>query len=207
MFFALADYWKYRRRVGRYSHTRLMEQGFYLATVENFSNYDLYSLGDILFASPADSALSWAIMYCTDSAVSHTALFYSNGVLHDCTTSGVVRHSFANYLDGKSYLCVKHLPGDLDRKAMCNFMDQTLGDGYNWRGVCVLFFHILIGNHHNFVWRLAADFMLLLAVLWAGARFFTPQADYIFGAAAAVYLVVLTVNRVFVKKSLPIENF
>jgi len=133
-------------------------------------------------------------------------MFYGNGIVHDCTTSGVVRHSFANYLDGQSYLCIKRIPGDFDRQALRSFMDQTLGDGYNWRGVRSLFFHILIGNHQDFAWRLAADFLLLLAMLWGVARLFAPQADYVFGAAAGAYLAVVTMNRVFRKKAASLEK-
>ena len=59
MILALLDYWKYRKRKGRYSHQALTKQGLQLATLSNFQNYQSYPLGHLIFASTTGSALSW----------------------------------------------------------------------------------------------------------------------------------------------------
>ncbi|RYZ79903.1 MAG: hypothetical protein EOP06_26320 [Proteobacteria bacterium] len=165
MIFAISDYIQYRLRRGRYSKESLEKENFKLATEENFPDFRKYGVGDMLFASTAESFLSWIAMYWANGPISHVANFYENGIVHDCTTDGVLRHSFANYLDGKSYLRVVRLPPTADRAAMREFMDRTLGHGYNWKGVFKLGLLILSGAHPGFSWKLYFDVIAILSLL------------------------------------------
>jgi len=165
MIFALVDYLQYRWRRGRYSERSLEEKNLRRATEENFADFRDYSLGDMLYVSTADSFKSWIVMYWTNAVISHVATFYGDGILHDCTTGGVIRHSFSDYLDGKSYLGVMRLPAGLDKEKMKAFLDRTVGDGYNWRGVFRLALLISSGAHPSFSWRLYLDIALIIASL------------------------------------------
>jgi hypothetical protein len=202
MILALLDYWKYRKRKGRYSHQALTKQGLQLATLSNFQNYKSYPLGHLLFASTTGSTLSWTVMYCTNSTLSHTAMFYGNGILQDCTTSGVIRHSFENYLDGESYLRVIPPPRGTDLAHTLKFMNESLGARYNWPGLFRLFSHILIGNHLDFSWRIYFDVLLTLIITsWLTGLAMPLTSNFIY-LAAVIYSVVVVINRALRRKVL-----
>ena len=106
--FALIDYFKYRLKRGRYSCTALEKAGWKLATRDNLLPFaDKFKIGDVLFYHDPNSVRGWMIMYWTDCVASHVAGFVENGQLLDATTSGVMKHPFTDYLDGRSYLCIK----------------------------------------------------------------------------------------------------
>jgi hypothetical protein len=173
----------------------------YRATEKNFQGYRTYPIGTILFTCTFHSNLSWIVMYSTNSTISHVACFYGDGIVNDCTTSGIIRHSFADYLDGESYVGVIIPPPEkINAEKVRAFMDETLGDGYNWAGVVSTFFHILFGAHREAAWRLWADFVLTNLVLLACARWLTPASDYVFGTILLVFVVTVAVNRLRLKK-------
>lgn len=202
MIFASIDYWKYRKRKGRYSHQALTNQGLSLATLDNFRNYKSYPLGHILFVSTTDSALSWAIMYCTNSTLSHTAIFYGNGVLQDCTTSGVVRRSFDRYLDGKSYLKVTPPPRGTNLAHMREFMNQSLGAHYNWLGIFRTLINIVIGNDPNSSWRIYWDLLMMLLIASCIFSLTAHQASNFLYWAIGSYSAIVLFNKIFRKKIL-----
>ena len=202
MIFAFIDYWKYRKRKGRYSHQALTNQGLNLATLDNFRNYKSYPLGHILFVSTTDSSLSWAIMYCTNSTLSHTAIFYGNGVLQDCTTSGVVRRSFDRYLDDKSYLKVIPPPGGTNFAHMREIMNQSLGARYNWLGAFRMLLNIIIGNHPGFSWRIYSDLLMMLLIASYIFSLAAPQSKSFLYWAAGSYPAIVLFNKIFRKKVL-----
>lgn len=200
MLLALIDYWKYKKRRGRYSHENLVAQRLYPANEKNFPDYTDYPTGTLLFACTFDSIPSWAVMYCTNSTISHVATFYGDGIVHDCTTSGVIQHSFANYFDGDTYVGIISLPDKGNRPKMRAFMDTTLGHGYNWRGVQSVFLQILFGAHKELPWRLWTDFALATGLLWAVTRWLSPIVDYAFGAVLIGFILVVVANRLFERR-------
>lgn len=170
MLYAVFDYWDYRRRRGRYSFRSMTEHGFSLAVVENFESYRSIPLGHIVLVSTSGSIVSWAIMYAGNGVVSHTSMFYGDGVLHDTISSGVQRRDFSEYLDGVSYISIIAPPPGTDLAFAKAFMDSTLGAPYSWSGVARLGFLTVIGSTPGAPWHVCCDvwFMAILcvALIW-----------------------------------------
>lgn len=202
MIFAVVDYFQYRYRLGKYSHEAMIKDGWLLAISQNFSNYRSCVVGDIIFASTAESRLSWAVMYFTQSVVSHTAMFYGDGIVHDCTTAGVLRHSFTNYLDGKSYIKIMRVPDipEDKRHQMKSFMDKTLGNRYAWHKVIWLFLSIIFGAHQHFSWRFYIDIAFVLGATWFACNYLSPILGMPFLVILVAYSVAVLLNQVRKRK-------
>lgn len=202
MLFALSDFFKYRKRRGRYSDQSLTEFGLRRATEAGFPNWKTIPLGSFLFASTANSTLSWIVMYVTNSVLSHVAVVYGDGEVHDVTTNGVIRHPISDYFDGQSYLAIKPPHEGVDFDRMRVFLDSTIGHRFDWVGVIKLAFHIVIANSTSFTWRLAGDLLILFSIAIALAWALLPSLIPPTLGTAAIYLAVVIVNRTVRKKAI-----
>lgn len=195
MLFAVADYFRYRFRLGKYSHESMIQEGWLLARNEYFPNWQHSTCGDLIFLSTSGSWLSWMVMYFTNSIVSHVAQFYGDGIVHDCTTSGVIRHPFGDYLDGRSYIRVMPapLPLRIDKPKLRSTMDKNLGRPYGWRKAFTMFVSINLGVRHEFSWKFAADILTTfagIAIIFSWHSWLPWVALY----GATAYLLVVVVN-------------
>lgn len=195
MLFALRDYCEYRRRSGRYSDHALRGVGLRKAVAEEFPGWRQLPLGTLLFAHTAKSFLSWSVMYLTNSVLSHVAMVYGDGVVHDVTTAGVMRHSIANYFDNASYIQFKPCPVGADLQCMRVTLDSNLGHRFNWLGVLKLGAHIVIANHTSFRWRLAGDILFVTLLITALTAALSPGAVFLPATAAILYLAIVIFNR------------
>ncbi len=118
MFFAAYDYFRYRSGTGRYSPEAIRKQGGVLASPELENIANCMTPGNILFLHTRNSFLSWMVMYYTDSLWSHTGMIADNRNIIDATTSGVIEHPFSDYLDGRSFICIYKLRGDMTRPTL-----------------------------------------------------------------------------------------
>ncbi|MEO3864245.1 hypothetical protein [Rheinheimera fenheensis] len=202
MIFALLDYFKYKKRIGKYSDESLRNIGLKKASVSEFPNWKNIPFGEILFVHTANSSLSWVIMYFTNSVLSHTAIIYGNGIVHDTTTDGVLRHSLENYFYGESYIEFRTLPSNRTPEEMRAFLDSTLGHGYNWTGVFFLAFHIAIANTPDFSWRLFFDLLLIGFVILIIAKIIYLPAFNIFLAIGVFYCITVLINKTIRKRAI-----
>jgi hypothetical protein len=164
MLYAVFDYWNYRHQRGKYSFHSMKEQGFSLAVAKNFESYRIIPLGHIVFVSTSCSIVSWVIMYAGNGVISHTSMFYGDGVLHDTITSGVQRRDFSAYLDGVSYISIIAPPPGTDLAYAKAFMDSTLGASYNWSGIARLGFLTIIGSSPGAPWHVCCDAWFVAAL-------------------------------------------
>jgi len=194
MLFGTIDAWHYFRRTGRYSDGMLRSKNLSLAREENFPGWKEWPLGHILFVSTTGSVVSWIVMYATDGPMSHTAMIYGDGVVHDVTSVGIHRHSIADYFDRKSYICVVPPPQGTDLNYARQFMDRTLGAKYNYAGVLRLGFNIAIGNNPSFSWRLTADILLLLSGVGLSIYLYSSEIPKITLGIAVTYAALTLTN-------------
>lgn len=195
MLFALIDLWAYRRRTGRYSHEALCRRGLALAVEKNFPNWREIPLGHSLFVSTTGSMLSWLIMYGTNGVLSHCAMLYGGGVVHDVTSKGVHRHLMSDYFDGASYLSILPPPPSADLEYARKFMDSILGAKYNYLGVLRLGLYIVFANSPSFSWRLAIDITLLAIAAATSFAWIAPALSKVVLLSLTFYLLVVLINR------------
>jgi hypothetical protein len=198
MIFAILDYINYRSRRRAYSDALLRAEGGRLATEENFPRPEQFKTGDLVFLHTADSFLSWLVMYYTSSVWSHVASVSENGYIIDATTSGVLEHSFADYLDGKSYILMKRVREitDEQRQKMLTSCREQVGGRFNWVGVVRLFLDIVCGFHARYRVHFSVDFLLLAACftpLWLLSRVI---GTCVVVAATAYLLVVIATTPI-----------
>jgi hypothetical protein len=113
MLLALHDYIQYRNRSGRF--TRKIKQGSLMggAFEKNVPEDIIIQLkpGDILFIETFDSLISWAIMYLTNSQVSHIAIYLGDRNITHATDSGIVIESIDSLFDSNTRIlpCIWHI--------------------------------------------------------------------------------------------------
>lgn len=137
MIFALVDYWKYRRRRGKYSDASLEAAGWLRATEDNIQRMvaDRRSLGQIFFTHPRRSLVSWAIMYAQGPGplVSHVGIIVEEGNICEAIISmGVVRRPIAIYADGVSYFQISDfdIPPE-DQLGVIRTAEELIGTPYH----------------------------------------------------------------------------
>lgn len=202
MILAILDYFKYRKRLGKYSDKSLRKIGLKKASASEFPNWKHIPFGKCLFVHTANSFLSWVIMYFTNSVLSHTAIIYGHGIVHDTTTDGILRHSLENYFDGESYITFRDLPSNRTPEEMRAFLDSTLGHRYNWTGVCINAFHIAIANNTVFSWRLFFDLLLIGFFILVIAKVLYYPAYIVFLAIGVFYCITVLVNKTIRKRAI-----
>jgi hypothetical protein len=195
MLYAVFDYWNYRHRRGKYSFRSMKEQGFSLAVAEYFESYRHIPLGHIVFVSTSGSIVSWAIMYAENGVISHTSMFYGDGVLHDTITSGVQRRDFSEYLDGVSYISIIAPPPGTDLAYAKAFMDSTLGASYNWSGIARLGFLTIIGSSPGAPWHVCCDVWFVAALGVALIWLLTGNLSTVSIACLIAYPVLFAFNK------------
>ena len=82
MLFAAIDYLAYRTGRWRYSAEYAEQQGYQLATRENFTGSREAPPGHYFVLSRRASFASWIVMYGTNSIASHTGLYVEIGRAH-----------------------------------------------------------------------------------------------------------------------------
>lgn len=134
MLFALIDYAHYRMQRGRYHRAKIEAAGYRLATLENFSGVRHPRPADVIVFHTRTSALSWLVMYFTNSVASHVAMMTDEENVTEVTTSGVVRHPFTDLLDRQSFLACGSPPDLTDEKraAVGAAADQMLDARFDW---------------------------------------------------------------------------
>jgi hypothetical protein len=177
MLFALFDFLQYRAERGHYSHDAIVAQGGILANDALRERIGKLGAADIFFYHGRGSALSWAVMYFTNSIWSHVGTCVGGDRIVDATTSGVIEHSLADYLDGRGYLDFRTVEGitDEQRAAVASHARSTVGAGYNWVGVLRLYAAIITGYHASFRWRYVADVLIALMFLSALGLVWSPM--------------------------------
>jgi hypothetical protein len=134
-------------------------------------------------------------MYFTDSIWSHTGVFGENGNVFDATTSGVIRHPFADYCDGATYILVIRHPSvsESKRREALEFAESKVGDGYNWRGVILMFFRIIFGAQKPYRMVFFVDALVVALLLASGGYLWTPMA-WAASVAFIIYSIVVMTN-------------
>jgi hypothetical protein len=193
--FALIDYIRYRREVGVYSTASLTAGGAFVATAESFARASSrLRFGDALVVHTRDSAMSWAVMYCTGMPWSHVACVEGSDTIVHATVSGIVRQPLSVFFDGRTILSIARPPREFSAEnvaAMRAFLESSIGGGYAWGKAGRLWRAIVLGKHPSYRFRVSADFVLLAAVL---AIIPSDGLRVILAAATAAYLAVVGYN-------------
>ena len=195
MLFAIIDYIKYKNRMGMYSERSLQSQGGRLAVVASFPLLHEYDPRYIFILHTRDSFMSWLVMYYTCSPWSHVGSFSERGFILDATTSGVIEHPFADYLDGKSYIVIRMLK-DADKSDAMNLIKvgrSAIGLKFNWLGIIKFFFRIVLGKHAHYEFRFSADF-LILALMLSPFAYFSHYFGILLLFVSALYILIVLIN-------------
>jgi hypothetical protein len=193
MLFALADYLAYRRRSGRYSREKSrspMAFGF---------DFELppkaiaaLRPGDAIFLLTFDSWLSWAVMYMTNSEVSHAAIYLGDGLISHATLGGVVKEPVRS-LYGRSCRLLPCLIGasDEQRANLHSVVASQLGQPYGWGIVLLKALRIMSARLWPlFRWTFVLDLAVLTIV--ADIAAFALSGRVIgFSAIVLLYLLVI----------------
>ena len=171
MIIAALDYLKYKYSLGRYSHKNLVKNDWSLATKENFPTFNDLPALSVLIVHTKESFLSWLVMYFTDSVASHVAGFLGKGELMDLTTSGMVIHLADDYLDGKSYLCVRVINEEIRAKnpnaesGIRNFAEEHKDVQYSWtKAINLGLVNVFAERKDAFRFRYLIDFLILYSI-------------------------------------------
>lgn len=169
MLFALADYWRYKRRRGAYS--RELSESYMGATFEKRLSVQATQLlqpGDVIFVQTLDWPFAWLVMYLTAFPISHVASYVGDGEICHSTLDGVrIEAIDALYASNVRLLPCLWPMRDDQRVAVAEMMRRDFsGRPYSWRAVALKGLLIASGRHWPaFRWRLFADLTLCLALL------------------------------------------
>lgn len=200
MIFAISDYYQYKKRSGRYSHDEYISDGWLQANIENFPSPEKYPPAETLIVSTMESFTSWLVMFYTNTKASHVAILDGKGNVIDCTTSGIIKHPFTDYLDNISYLMVLSPPPPVSEKRefVIREAEKHIGEPYGWLTLFVLFLQRISGIHSRFTWKYVFDFISVFAILIAiFYKFYFIKLLSMFMALA--YLAVVCFNRTVAK--------
>lgn len=195
MLFAAVDYLCYRTQRGRYQTTKVEANGWKLATRDNFGGLRQPRPADILVFHIVGSALSWVVMYVTNSLASHVATMVDGGNMVEVTTSGATRHPLSDSFDGHSYLVAGAPPGITyeQRAKVTETNNSSVGTPYGWYSAVRLGMRNVVGARYTRSHpRLYADVALTLA----GGGWVTGRRHLRWQLAPLlVYIGVLSANR------------
>ncbi|MFG1486144.1 hypothetical protein ABMA77_08740 [Halobacteriovorax sp. RZ-1] len=195
MYFALKDYYFYKKKRRQYSPEELKKYNCFPATTECFENLEHIPAGAFMFVHTRESILSWLVMYYTNSIWSHVCIFKKNGYVLDMTTSGVTTHSANNYLDRKSYLTVIALK-NFHPKVPANTTQKKLENiPYSWPTVLKKYFAYITGMAH-FRWIYYGDFLLLYLIVSSILFLFSTKLAVIPLYLGLAHLLIITYNLV-----------
>lgn len=171
MILGLLDYWQYQTRRGRFSSGSMEDADWSRSDLITITAHE-YRLGDIAVFSPSASVTSWAIMYVTNSVVSHVAVVTDvNGQLVEATTDGAVTSHMWGHTDDEGWFRTGAPPGltNEQRRRVAEAAKTMVGTPYNWAALPRIFMRELLGlrgSHHS--WRLQVDALLTLALIATG---------------------------------------
>jgi hypothetical protein len=196
MLLALVDYACYRAQRGRYRPSKVEAAGYKLATRANFSNAYAPRPADSIVMHVQDSPLSWLVMYVTNSLASHVAIGVDQADVIEANVDGVVRHPFADLLDGRSSIQAGS-PSSISEEQRAQVVEgaeEMIGAGYSWRLAGWLGLrHIGWARYAHYNPRLYFDTSLVLLVL--GRAGFSKRTLCYQATPLLLYGVTLTVNR------------
>lgn len=199
MIFAVADCLAYLTGRGRYSSRVLTARGWRRVTPEMFAEAERLPPATIFVVHPRRSMVSWLVMYATNSAASHTAIYLGEGYICDATTAGTMIRPLSDLLgDGTWFVDNRDQPiPDEARARIVEAAVRMVGTPFGWGTAVLIGMREATGHRpdHSHP-RLWADVSLFLALpaLIVGAR---RRHDFIalFGPAAA-YVLLLARNRI-----------
>lgn len=204
MLFALWDYIKYRRRMGRYSDAELVRQGARCATQANFSDQSERPRGTVIQFHTRYSYLSWMVMYYSDSVWSHLAIIVSSDDVVHSTTSGVLRHPFLALCDERSYLRLL-APIENEAGAKAGAHAETLvGRQYDWGETIYTFRDTILGTLGRYRLSYFLDAVFLF-VLTAIAGLWLPPLFWFSLGALTMYGLIVIVN-IYLRRRFAIDE-
>ncbi|MGK5675479.1 hypothetical protein ACSNOB_21870 [Micromonospora sp. URMC 106] len=202
MICAAWDYLCYSKGWKRYNPAHLLASGrLCLASRSNFPESP--PAAAIIFMHPLNSRLSWAVMYVTDSPLSHVATSVGGGDVIDASLEGVIKYPFDELLDEQSYMAIVIPPmTDVQQRTVVEHLHSRLGAGYSWFMAARIGLRATVGLSGTFNWRLYFDGALTLALTAAVIGSLWGFAGKASLAASAIYLVATLLNsaRSFVKR-------
>lgn len=191
---ALADWIKYKCRIGCYSDQALTELGAFRAMPEMYSDFAVNLVdGDRLFVHSRGSFIGWAIMYLTHGPWNHVGMLTARGTVWEAIGSGVDEYPLEKYFDGQQYLLVLRLPLTPDQQqALKAGYDAEKGKPYAYRKIFRLFVLTLVNEHADYRFTFTLDIIIGLTIIWVLVPFHPVKiATAVIGA---LYLIVLGVN-------------
>ena len=167
MIFALTDLVKYRFRLGRYSPEVLAGMGGFLARPEQYASVNpSLKIGDFIFTHPTKSMLAWAIMYVTSGPWSHVGSLTGDGTVWEVATIGVGEYPLRRYFNGQTYISIVRIPLTTAQETQLReFVEKTIGDAYDYRGLYQLFLSIITNAHPHYRLKFAVDILITLGLL------------------------------------------
>lgn len=197
MLCAVFDYLTYRLKKGRYSDEYLRSQHLLPADENHFPDLSVVKPGSVLFYHPTNSFLGWLVMYYTDGFISHCASVVDDNAVVDCTLSGVIQHSLADYTDGSGYIAFREPLGLTDElgERLSKTVKSKIGCAYSWPKALFLFWLSVTGRQPAFriLWLL--DFTILGGSLsWVGFLYVRPLFWVCLVAYACYVLDVLRIR-------------
>jgi len=198
MTFAIVDCLAYLAERGRYSPDALAASGWCLVTPETLAAAARVPPATIFVIHPSRSMLSWVIMYSTNSAASHTALYLGGGYVCDSTPQGTMIRPLSDVLSERTWF-VDNRKQPIPEEARARVVESAVklvGTPYDWVSAALIGLMEVTGYQAHSHPRLWADTGLLLALpaLIVGARSKRIHAALL--APAVVYVCLLTHNRI-----------
>jgi len=173
MIFSMIDLAKYTFQLGEYNPNRLNENGFKLATIDNFEYLQFNDCIYILTFHTRFSLFSWVIMWVTESVCSHSAMLMPGSIVFHAVSKGVIENKLEEVLDDKSYISAISIPvkkDELDK--IMKFQKAQLGKGYNWVGAIKLGFLELFSLNGKFRIRHTIDLILIILFGYVLVKYF-----------------------------------
>lgn len=100
MIFAMIDLAKYIFQLGKYNPNILNNNGFKLATIDNFKYFQFNDCIYLLIFHTRFSLFSWVIMWITESVSSHSAMLMPGSIVFHAVSKGVIENKLEEVLDG-----------------------------------------------------------------------------------------------------------
>ncbi|HEX5132092.1 MAG TPA: hypothetical protein VFX92_06360 [Candidatus Krumholzibacteria bacterium] len=170
MICALIDYWRYRRRPGRFGiiGQRSLMTSAYNGTLPD-ALVDRLRPGDILFIQSLHSFPAWLVMYLTKSEVSHVASYIGGKRIIHATFSGVTEEPLAVLFTPNTLLFACGTRSTSEQQT--SFVPAArarVGRRYGWFWVVLKGLFIFTGRDPlYFRWSFFLDFAVLFVALGA----------------------------------------
>lgn len=169
MIFALADYWRYINRTGRYARSfkaSIMGAAFDGGLPDKV--FHVIRSGDILFVQTFDHPLSWLVMYSTSSEISHVAFYLGNGEIGHATLAGTVIEPVEHLYDTSTRILpfVWPMPEETRPKIAETLRREFVGRPYGYAAVILKALRILSARDWPyFRWKFFLDACFTLLFL------------------------------------------